>query len=129
MSASTQKAASTSQVNLQGARIMDTVPKVPPPDAFTDERGKLRGFLAKLELYIGFNQAKFTTEMDKGLYTVAYLKDAAFDWVDPKLHEFLEKSVRKREADKESVFGNFKKFKEELRKAFGVVDEKRAAER
>jgi hypothetical protein len=129
MSASTQKAASTSQVNLQGARTMDTVPKVPPPDAFTDERGKLRGFLAKLELYIEFNQAKFTTEMDKGLYTVAYLKDAAFDWVDPKLHEFLEKSVREREADKESVFGNFKKFKEELRKAFGVVDEKRAAER
>jgi len=108
---------------------MDTVPKVPPPDAFTGKRGKLRGFLAKLELYIGFNQAKFTTEMDKGLYTVAYLKDAAFDWVDPKLHEFLEKSVREREADKESVFDNFKKFKKELRKAFSVVDEKWAAER
>jgi len=129
MLTSTQKAALTSQVNLQGARFMDTVPKVPPPDAFTGKRGKLRGFLAKLELYIRFNQAKFTTEMDKDLYTVAYLKDAAFDWVNPKLHEFLEKSVREREADKESVFGNFKKFKEELRKAFGVVDEKRAAER
>ena len=128
MSVSTQKAASTSQVNLQGARTMNTVLKVPPPDVFTDKRGKLWGFLTKLKLYIKFNQAKFTTEMNKGLYTVAYLKNAAFDWVDPKLHEFLKKSVRKREADKESVFDNFKKFKVELRKAFSVVDEKWAAE-
>jgi hypothetical protein len=132
MSASTQKAASTSAVNLQGLeglREMSNIPKVPAPDAFSGERGKLRSFLAKLDLYIGFNQKKFNSEMDKGLYTVAYLKDAAFDWVDPKLHEFLDKSPREREADKETIFGDFKKFKEELRKAFGVVDEKRAAER
>jgi hypothetical protein len=51
--------------------------------------------LAKLELYIGFNQAKFRSEMDKGLFTVSYLKDAAFDWVDPKLHEFLDKTPKK----------------------------------
>jgi len=132
MSASTQKAASTSAVNLQGLeglREMNNIPKVPAPNAFSGERGKLRSFLAKLDLYIGFNQKKFNSEMDKGLYTVAYLKDAVFDWVDPKLHEFLDKSPKERDADKESIFGDFKKFKEELRKAFGVVDEKRAAER
>ncbi len=132
MSASTQKAASTSVVNLQGLeglREMNNIPKVPAPDAFSGEHGKLRSFLAKLDLYIGFNQKKFNSEMDKGLYTVAYLKDAAFDWVDPKLHEFLDKSPKERDADKESIFGDFKRFKEELRKAFGVVDEKRAAER
>ncbi len=97
-------------------------------DVFTDEREKLQGFLIKLELYIRFNQAKFTTEMNKDLYTVAYLKNAAFDWVNLKLHEFLKKSVRERKADKESVFSNFKKFKKELRKAFSVIDEKWAAE-
>jgi len=132
MSASTQKAASTSAVNLQGLeglREVNNIPKVPAPDAFSGERGKLRSFLAKLDLYIGFNQKKFNSEMDKGLYTVAYLKDAAFDWVDPKLHEFLDKSPKERDADEESIFSDFKKFKEELRKAFGVVDEKRAAER
>jgi len=85
--------------------------------------------LAKLELYIGFNQAKFRSEMDKGLFTVSYLKDAAFDWVDPKLHEFLDKTPKERMDDKESIFGDYKKFKDELRRAFGVVDEKRAAER
>jgi hypothetical protein len=44
-------------------------------DAFTGEREKLRAFLTKLELYIGFNQA----EMDKRLFTTFFLKDAAFD--------------------------------------------------
>jgi len=132
MASSTQKAASTSTVNLQGLeglREMNNIPKVPAPDAFKGERGKLRSFLAQLDLYIGFNQKKFNSEMDKGLYTVAYLKDAVFDWVDPKLHEFLDKSLKERDADKESIFADFKKFKEELRRAFGVVDEKRAAER
>ncbi len=94
MATSAQKSASTSQVNLQGLQPSVDATKVPAPDAFTGERGKLRAFLAKLELYIGFNQAKFKSEMDKGLFTVSYLKDAAFDWVDPKLHEFLDKSPR-----------------------------------
>ena len=82
MASSTQKAASTSAVNLQGLeglREMNNIPKVPAPDAFKGERGKLRSFLAQLNLYIGFNQKKFSSKMDKDLYTVAYLKDAVFD--------------------------------------------------
>jgi len=67
--------------------------------------------------------------MNKGLYTVSLLKDAAFNWVDPKLHEFLDKMVKKRNKDKESIFGNYGKFKEKLRRAFGVVNEKQAVER
>jgi len=58
---------------------MINVPKVPAFNAFTDKREKLRAFLAKLKLYIEFNQAKFRSEMNKGLFTVLYLKDAAFD--------------------------------------------------
>ena len=79
MTISAQKSALTSQVNLQGLQHTINVSKVPALNAFTDERGKLRAFLAKLKLYIGFNQAKFRSEMDKGLFTVSYLKDAAFD--------------------------------------------------
>jgi len=53
--------------------------KVPTLNVFTDEREKLQAFLVKLELYIEFNQTKFRSEMNKGLFTVLYLKDAAFD--------------------------------------------------
>ena len=95
-------------------------------NAFSSECKKLQSFLTKLNLYIGFNQKKFNSEMNKDLYTVVYLKDAVFDWVNLKLHEFLDKSLKKQDINKESIFSNFKKFKKELQKTFEVIDEKRA---
>ena len=97
-------------------------------DTFTDKRKKLQDFLIKLKLYIRFNQTKFIMKMNKDLYTVIYLKNAAFNWVNLKLHEFLKKSVKEWETDKEFVFSNFKKFKEELRKTFNVINKKWVAE-
>ncbi len=58
---------------------MINVLKVSASDAFTDKREKLQAFLIKLKLYIEFNQAKFRFEMNKDLFTVSYLKNAAFD--------------------------------------------------
>jgi len=48
-------------------------------NVFSDEHKKLQSFLIKLNLYIDFNQKKFNSEMNKDLYTVIYLKDAAFN--------------------------------------------------
>jgi len=79
MTISAQKSALTSQVNLQGLQQIINILKVSALNAFTDKREKLQAFLIKLELYIGFNQAKFRFKMNKGLFTVLYLKDAAFD--------------------------------------------------
>lgn len=73
----TQKVASTSQVNLAGLESVQAAASVPmAPRRVHGERGKLRSFLAKLDLYIGFNQKKFNSEIDKGLYATTYLKDA-----------------------------------------------------
>jgi len=79
MTTSAQKSALTSQVNLQGLQQTINVLKVPALNVFTGKRGKLQAFLIKLELYIEFNQTKFRSEMNKGLFTVLYLKNAAFD--------------------------------------------------
>jgi len=79
MTISAQKSASTSQVNLQGLQQTINVLKIPALNAFTGEREKLQAFLTKLKLYIEFNQAKFRSEMNKGLFTVSYLKDTAFN--------------------------------------------------
>ena len=107
---------------------MINVLKVSALNAFTDEREKLWAFLIKLELYIEFNQVKFRFEMNKGLFTVLYLKNAAFNWVDLKLHEFLNKTSHKRNTDRESIFSNYKKFKKKLQQVFRVINEKWAAE-
>jgi len=48
-------------------------------NVFSDEHKKLQSFLIKLNLYIDFNQKKFNSEINKDLYTVIYLKDAAFN--------------------------------------------------
>ncbi len=93
---------------------MINVLKVLTLNAFTDERGKLWAFLIKLKLYIKFNQAKFRFEMNKGLFTVLYLKNAAFDWVNLKLHEFFDKTSKKQMNNKKFIFDNYKKFKNEL---------------
>jgi len=58
---------------------MINVLKIPALNAFTDKRGKLQAFLTKLKLYIEFNQAKFRSKMNKDLFTVSYLKNAAFN--------------------------------------------------
>jgi len=58
---------------------MINVLKVSALNVFTDEREKLQAFLIKLELYIEFNQTKFRFKMNKGLFTVSYLKNTAFD--------------------------------------------------
>jgi len=79
MAISAQKSALTSQVNLQDLQQMINVLKVSTLNAFTGEREKLQAFLIKLELYIEFNQTKFRFEMNKGLSTVSYLKNAAFN--------------------------------------------------
>jgi len=129
MTISAQKSALTSQVNLQGLQQTIDVLKVPTLNVFTGKREKLWAFLIKLELYIEFNQAKFRFEMDKGLFTVSYLKNAAFNWVDPKLHEFLNKTSKKWMNNKKFIFNNYKKFKDELQRAFKVVNKKQAAER
>ncbi len=64
--------------------------------------------------------------MNKDLYTIVYLKDAVFNWVNLKLYEFLDKSLKKWDINEELIFSDFKKFKKELWKTFKVIDEKRA---
>ncbi len=129
MTTSAQKSALTSQVNLQDLQQTIDVLKVSTLNAFTDKREKLWAFLIKLKLYIEFNQAKFRFKMNKGLFTVLYLKNAAFDWVNPKLHEFLDKTSKKWINNKKFIFNNYKKFKNELWRAFRVVNKKQAVKR
>ncbi len=67
--------------------------------------------------------------MNKGLFTVLYLKDAAFNWVNLKLHEFLDKTSKKWMNNKKFIFNDYKKFKNELQRAFKVVDKKQTVKR
>jgi len=58
---------------------MNNILKILMLNAFSNEYKKLQSFLIKLNLYIDFNQKKFNFKINKDLYTVIYLKDAAFN--------------------------------------------------
>ncbi len=82
MSVSTQKAVFISMINLQGLKglqEMSNILKILVSNVFSSKHKKLQSFLTKLNLYIDFNQKKFGFKMNKDLYTVVYLKNAAFN--------------------------------------------------
>ena len=79
MSVSVQKAALTSQVNLQRMQLNSDALKVSVLKTFIDEWEKLWAFLIKLELYIKFNQTKFKFKMNKRLFITFFFKNAAFN--------------------------------------------------
>jgi len=54
------------------------------------------------------------------------LKNAVFNWIDLKLHEFFDKMIKKRNKDKELIFDNYEKFKEKLWWIFEIIDKKQA---
>jgi len=93
---------------------------------FTDEREKLQVFLVKLKLYIEFNQTKFKFKMNKNLFITFFLKNAAFNWVNLKLHDFLDKTSHERNTDKKFIYDNYEKFKKELWWIFKIVNETQA---
>ncbi len=91
---------------------------------FIDKQEKLQVFLAKLELYIEFNHKKFKFKMNKKLYIIFLLKNAVFNWVNLKLHEFLNKMIKKKNENKKSIFDDYRKVKQELWWVFEVVNKK-----
>jgi hypothetical protein len=60
------------------------------------------------------------------LFAAALLRDAVFDWIDLSLQKFIEKTSAEKIKDTKFMFMNYNKFKEEIWRAFSVIDEKHA---
>jgi hypothetical protein len=110
--------------------------KVPQPDAFGGERTKLKGFLIKCELYFGFNHHKFTSEVDKVLWTVTLLKGPAFDWMEAHVTDYMENRGPTGElveddmfAETLTIFGSWAGFKKRISRVFGDIDQERTSKR
>jgi len=68
-------------------------------------------FLVKLKLYIEFNKKKFSRDLEKTLFTITYLKNAVFDWVNSHLQEFMKMSDEKKAKDENTIFTSFSHYK------------------
>ena len=124
MSVSTLKAVLMTSVNLQSLRFTDLILKIFVLKFLIKKKEKLWTFLIKLKLYIKFNTDKFTHKMNKNLFITFYLKNAAFNWVNFQLHEFLDKSSQKKKWNEISIYSDFQKFKKDLWQIFEIIDKK-----
>ncbi len=56
------------------------------------------------------------------LFAAALLRNAVFNWIDLSLQKFIKKTLAEKVKDTKFMFMNYNKFKEEIWKAFSVVD-------
>lgn len=105
-------------------------------EAFNGERNRLHGFLLQLRLYIKFNGDRFRSETEQVLWAVTLLEGKALNWIEGFLEDYLVWSdkngvinERKAEDTTIKIFGTWEGFVTEIKANFGVMDERKEAER
>lgn len=103
--------------------------RVKLPDTYSGNRKDLEVFLLQVELYQYFNDDKFPTAESYALWTTSYLRGEALRWVEPFLKDyFLHENTCGSMVTTQSMFGNWKGFRREIRRMFGDIDEVKTAE-
>ena len=110
--------------------------KVPIPEPFDGNRTKLKSFLLKCDLYMGFNGYKFVNETDRILWVTTLLKGPAFDWMEPHVTDYIDNKGPNGELVEDNmfdetltIFRSFKGFKKRISRVFGDIDQERNSER
>ena len=102
-------------------------PEVKILNLYYEECNKLCPYIAQLELYIRFNEQKFSEDQDKTLFGISQLRNTTFNWADLTLIKFLKKNVKGKQADN-SFISDYAQYKVEIKKMFSIVNEWEAAE-
>jgi Retrotransposon gag protein/Zinc knuckle len=108
--------------------------KIPLPDVYYGDRSKFKQFMIQVELYIGFNAARFASDTEKVLWVCTLLRGSAANWIEGMLQEYLKKHrdgvvMNTMSKDTITVFQTFTGFKSRFEKMFGEIDEIKEAER
>jgi len=119
---------STQQSPSSFGEFRSSAPKIKAPGTFNGERTKLKAFLSQLELYFALHHAFFTTDYAKVMYLGSLLRDTAFLWFEPLLHQVLDPTSENHVATKQG-FENYQTFTKVLITIFGEVDREAQAER
>jgi hypothetical protein len=92
-------------------------PKIKEPDTFHGDRTKLRGFLVQLEIYFNNQPETFKDPNVRQGYAISLLRDAAEKWITPYVEETIPRP-----------WNTWEGFKETLKKMFGDIGAKEAAQ-
>jgi len=95
--------------------------KVNAPDKYYGDRTGLEDWITQVEIYFTFYPVPGNK---KTLLASTFLRGRAQHWLKPNLRKYLENG-----GDPGGIFTNFGIFKEELRRVFGISNEKQTAKR
>ncbi len=95
--------------------------KINTPDKYMGERTGLEDWITQVEVYFSFYPVP---DSKKTLLASTFLRGRAQHWFKPSLRKYLD-----RDEDPGGIFANFDSFKGELRRVFGISNEKEMAER
>lgn len=94
-------------------------PHVSSPSHFSGNRAELRNFLSQVRLVIDVQPSRFQSERQKVLYAASFLRDTAYSWFEPLLHQ----------SPAPSLLDDFGEFTAKLSSVFGDPDQTASAER
>jgi hypothetical protein len=103
--------------------------KVPLPDKYDGSKGKLQAFLTSANMYIRYNKGLFPTEADKVLVIANQLSGTAFDWMEPRIRDWLDNHYDEQQPETRYMFKDFEHFVQKLQQIYGNMDEELEAER
>ena len=103
---------------IRSAKV-NTLPK------FRGEIGKLKEFIAKLQIYYKYNFNSFDSKADKVIYAISYIEGLVFEFVETFLLDYRkEEKLYIKETN--IIFRNIKYFFEILKVIYGEPYEKEA---
>jgi len=101
------------------------------PESFGGETSKMNKFFAELDTYFGYFPYTLEADEDQVLFAANCLVDTAAEWFRPILADYNlnKEDVDKMKEQTQEIFADFKKFKKQLERSFGTMNEEREAER
>ncbi len=94
--------------------------KINISDKYMDKRTGLEDWITQVEVYFLFYPVP---DSKKTLLTSTFFRERAQHWFKSNLRKYLN-----RDKDSGEIFANFDSFKRELRRVFGISNEKKMAE-
>ncbi|KAJ5105138.1 Retrotransposon polyprotein [Penicillium alfredii] len=103
--------------------------KLPKAESFDGTRSKLRGFLTQMDMHLDMNRGRLVNDAAKVIFVSSYLRGQAWDWLEPYIREYYEKTPDAWSAMAQGIFSRYSSFRQLLERTFGDIDAKATAER
>jgi hypothetical protein len=98
------------------------------PEKFDGNARKLQMFLTTMNTFFSYYPTQFRHHFSKVHYAAGRLTDNAALWFEPVMRNYNDYEITEQDERTRRIYGDYAVFEQELRQAFGTIDEKSKAE-